>query len=189
MTDLTRIFVVALALACSACLEPGEPVYGASFTDAQFEVYDPSVGVFPSEVVLEDPNNPFALASPSGVESLFEIEANDENDVTAFYGWASWLARQPAGESQYFAAVNLHEIWEAGNAPQADLPVVRDMALAGYGNVLEVFPNAFIYDESVTFTIELATPAYFAIVELGGTPPPGWVVVNDANGIPRAVRQ
>ena len=184
-----RIVVATLALMSSACLEPGEPVYGASFTDAQFEVYDPSVGVYPSEAVLEDPNNPFALASPSSVESVFEIEAKDETNVTAFYAWASGLARQPSGEPQYFAAVNLHEIWEAGNAPQADLPVVREMAIAGYTNVLEEFPGAFIYDETLTFTIELATPAYFGIVELGGTPPAGWVIVNDANGIPRAVRQ
>lgn len=176
------------ALVGIGCIAPGDPVYGASFSEAPFEVFDPTAGIHPSRVVLEDPNNPFADAN-SGRDTRFDIEANDEDGVTAFYSWASWLAREPTGESQFYAAGNLQKIWEAGNAPQEDLPVVRDMAIAGYQTVLDDFPDAVTFDETGTIPFELLTPSYQGIVELGGRPTGGWVIVEDRDGIPRAVRQ
>lgn len=186
LSQFTMLSVCAVLGA--ACLDSGEAVYGESFTDAQFRVFDPSVGVHPSQAVLEDPANPFALVS-SGRDTRFEIEASDVYHVTAFYSWASWLAREPTGEAQFFAAANLQEIWESGHAPQQDLPVVREMAIAGYQSVLDNFPNAGVFDESGTSRFELLTPAYLGIVELGGEVEGGWIVVIDEAGIPRAVKR
>lgn len=187
-----KIALAALAalatVASTGCIEPGEPVYGESFTPQMFEVYDPMVGVFPSEAVLDDPNNPFAIVG-SGRDTRFQIEVADETNVRAFYSWASWLVREPTGESQFYAAANLAEIWFTGNASQKDLPVVREMAIAGFQTVLDDFPDAATFDETGTIRFELLTPSYVAITELGGTPEGGWVLVTDSAGIPRAVRQ
>ncbi len=190
MTKRTLIFALLVAMAGvgAGCIEPGEPVYGESLTDAPFEVYDPSVGVHPSEKVLEDPNNPFATTR-SGRETRFDIESYDENRVTAFYSWATWLATEPTGEHQFYAANNLKMIWESGNASQADLPLVRQMAIDGFQTVLDDFPDAVTYDVTGTITFELLTPSYQGIVDLGGTPTGGWVIIPDQQGIPRAVRQ
>lgn len=182
------VALLSASFALTGCIEPGDPVYGASFTDDQFVVYDPSVGVYPSELVLEDPNNMFSNAR-SGFETRFEIEANDENNVTAFYSWATWLATEPTGEHQFAAALNLDEIWRAGNASQADLPIVRQMAINGYQVMLDQFPDAAAFDVTGTTRFELATPAYQSIERLTGQPPDGWIIVEDDSGIPRAVRQ
>ena len=187
----TRFKYTALLLAASAlmgCVEPGDPVYGASFTTEQFKVYDASVGVYPSELVLEDPNNMFRT-NRSGRSTRFEIEANDETNVSAFYSWATWLATEPTGESQFFAAANLAEIWQAGNASQTDLLVIRQMAIDGFLSVLNNFPDAVVFDASGTTAFELLTPSYLSIIDLGGTPPVGWVILEDTQGRPRAVRQ
>lgn len=186
--NLLRIVIIFALTTLMGCIEPGDPIYGESFTDDQFEVYDPEAGVHPSQIVLEDPNNPFALTG-SGESTRFDIEANDENNVTAFYSWASWLARVPTGESQFFAAANLADIWRAGNAPQEDLPVVRDMAIRAFQTVLDDFPDAATFDVTGTIRFELLTPSYQAILDLGGTPTGGWVLIEDSQGIPRAVRQ
>lgn len=187
-TNANILFFFVMASLLVGCIDAGEPLYGESLTDEPFEVWDPTVGIHPSEAVLNDPNNPFALSS-SGRDTRFDIEAADENNVAAFYSWASWLAREPTGESQFYAAANLAEIWRAGNASQEDLPIVREMAINGYQTVLDDFPDAATFDATGTIRFELLTPSYQGIVELDGTPEGGWVIVNDAEGIPRAVKQ
>lgn len=189
MNTRHAISISLLAVLSMGCLEPGDPVYGESFPDDPFVVFDPTVGVFPYETVLEDPNNPFANVRAGDVESVFEIEANDPYHVTAFYVWATALARIPMGESQFYAAANLQEIWESGNASQEDLATIRQMAIDGYTQVLTAFPDAGTFDETGTIRFELLTPAYQGILALEGEPPAGWVVVTDNAGIPRAVKQ
>jgi hypothetical protein len=187
MARALSLLGLLVALALSACLEPGEFVYGDYLPEGPFEVFDRTEGIHPSEAVLEDPNNPFRLAS-SGKDTRFQIQASG-NPVASFYSWATWLVNEPTGEAQYFAALNLAEIWRTGLAVQRDLETVRQMAVEAYTTVLEEFPDAATFDVTGTIRYELVTPAYQAIVELGGTPPAGWVLVEDANGIVRAVRQ
>lgn len=183
------VSLVALlgAVALGACLEPGEFVYGDFLPEGPFEVFDASEGIHPSQAVLSDPNNPFRRAG-SGRDTRFQIQASG-NPVAAFYSWATWLANEATGESQYYVALNLGEIWRTGLAVQADLGTVREMAVEAYTAVLEQFPDAATYDATGTIRYELVTPAYQALIELGGTPPPGWVLVNGADGIVRAVKQ
>jgi hypothetical protein len=187
--NIQALVLIVVAAFSTACMEPGEPLYGESLTEAQFEVYDSAVGVYPSEKVLEDPNNPFADPRIlSGRATRFDLESNDDNRVTAFYSWATWLVAEPTGENQFYASNNLKIIWESGNAPQEDLPIVRDMAIAGFQALLDYFPDAVTFDETGTIPFELLTPAYQGIVDLGGTPEGGWIIIEDQQGIPRAVR-
>lgn len=183
------ISVIALlgALALGACLEPGEFVYGDFLPEGPFEVYHPSEGIYPSEKVMEDPNNPFLLTAP-GRDTRYFIQAGG-NPVAAFYSWATWLVNEPTGEAQYFVGLNLATIWRMGMAVQEDLETVRRMAVEAYTTVLDEFPDAATYDATGTIRYELVTPSYDGIIELGGTPPAGWVLVDGADGIVRAVRQ
>lgn len=188
MRTTSSLLLAALAaLLSTSCLPAGEPVYGASLSREPLVVFDPSVGVHPSQAVLEDPNNPFVLSS-SGRDTRFFLEANDTNNVTAFYSWATWLAREPNGESQFYAASNLAEIWLEGNASQEDLPVIRQMAIDGFQSVLDNFPDAVTFDETGKIPFELITPSYQGILEMGGQPLGNWTLIEDANGIPRAVK-
>ncbi len=189
---MTRHTIIALCALASftlvGCLDPGETVYGESFPDDTFlVVYDTSVGVHPSQAVLSDPNNPFRLAR-SGRDTRFEIEANDSHNVTAFYSWATWLATEPTGESQFYTASNLAEIWRAGDASQEDLALIRQMAIDGFQAVLDDFPDAATFDPTGNIRFELITPSYQGIIALGGTPEGSWYLINDSNGIPRAVQ-
>ena len=172
-------------LVLGGCSEPGDFIYGSSFSDAPFVVFDEEVGIHPSKIVLDDPNNPFALSS-SGGTTKWEIH-NSGNRVAAFYSWATWLVKQPTGEHQYYVAVSLHQIWSHGEAE--DLDAVREMAIGAYQSVLDNFPAAVSYDAQGKTFFELVTAAFNGIVELGGTPTGGWTLVQGSDGNLKAVRQ
>jgi hypothetical protein len=53
---------------------------------------------------------------------------------------------------------------------------------------LDCFPDSVRFDVTGTFSTRLATPAYREILELGGVPQGDWVLVDDSNGNPTAVR-
>ena len=179
--------LAAALLAASGCSEPGPFVYGSPLSEAPLQVFDESAGIHPSKAVLDDPNNPFARAS-SGPATKWDIQ-NTGNAVAAYYSWATWLANQPTGEHQYYAALNLGRIWSKGLARQEDLPRVRGMALAAFQSVLDHFPDAASWDATGTFSFELVTAAYLGILDLGGTPAGGWLLVQDPDGNHKAVRR
>lgn len=183
----TSAILLAALLAASGCSEPGPFVYGNPLSDAPLAVYDESAGIHPSKAVLDDPNNPFARAS-SGAGTKWDIQSTG-NHVAAYYSWATWLAREPTGEHQYYVALNLGKIWSQGLARQQDLPLVRGMALAAFQSVLDHFPDAVSWDATGTFSFELVTAAYLGILDLGGTPAGGWLLVQDPAGNPKAVRR
>ncbi len=178
---------LAAALLAAGCSEPGPFRYGSPLGEAPLRLFDESAGIHPSKAVLDDPGNPFARAS-SGPETKWAIESAG-HAVAAYYSWATWLANEPTGEHQYYVAVNLGRIWTRGLARQEDLPAVREMALAAYQSVLDHFPDAASWDATGTFSFELVTAAYRGILDLGGTPAGGWLLVQDPHGNQKAVRR
>ncbi len=171
----------------SACYDAAEYIYGDTLDGAALEVFSPTVGIFPDNPVMNDPNNPFADSVPSSTLK-WEIESYADN-VAAFYSWASVLAIEPTGEHQFYAALNLAQVYQNGQAVQDDLETVREMAIAAYQSVLDNFPDAESFDSTGTFSFDLVTPAYLAIVDLGAAPEGDWILVTAANGQPLAVQQ
>ncbi|MCK6546697.1 hypothetical protein L6R52_12675 [Myxococcota bacterium] len=173
-----------MGLGCEA--EAPRYRFGENLGELRFELYDDTVGIHPSKSVLEDPNNPFRHW-PVGDATKFAIESSG-GDVAAFYVWATLLARSPYGELQFYAAKELAEIYGSAQAPEEDLPMVREMAIAGYQAMLDYFPDAVTYDVTGTTAYELATPAFLAIQSLGGAVTGGWVLVTKPDGATVAVR-
>ncbi len=186
MKNISTLVALLIVLTFNACSNSGELVYGSTFSDAPLTVFDNNEGIHPSKSVLNDPNNLFARAS-SGALTKWNIQSSGKR-VAAFYSWATWLAHEPTGEHQYYVALNLAGIWSNGEARQEDLPRVRQMAIDAYQSVLDNFLDAATYDITGTFSFELLTPAFNAILELGGTPTGGWVLVQGPDGNPKAVR-
>lgn len=178
--------VAALSATMAGCYEEGEFVYGEQVEERPLALYSAQIGVFPDRSVLDDPNNPFRDSWPTAT-SKWEIESAAGN-VVAFYSWATVLAYEPTGEAQYYTALNLEQIYKNGQAEQADLKAVQELAVAAYQSVLDNFPEAQSFDASGTVAFDLVTPSYLAIVALGATPSGDWVLVDTPSGQPRAVR-
>jgi hypothetical protein len=176
----------ALALAATACSSDATFFYGESIAGKKLALYDPSEGIYPSNTALADPNNPFAHSS-MGDQTKWNVQSSGEL-VAAFYAWATVNARQPYGESQYYVAFNLKGVYTTGAAEVDDLPAIRAQAIRAYQTVLDVFPDAVTYDATGTHTFDLATPSYQAILDLGGKVQGGWILLQTADGQPRAVK-
>lgn len=173
MKQLTTLFVCGLLL-CLGCVD-APPYYYAEIVGGQtFVPINETIGAYPDDSVIGDSANPFAHATP-GLETRWDIESYGD-PVAAFYSWATLLVREPTGENQFYAALNLQRIYQVGRADEADLSAVRDLAIAGYTALLESFPESVTYDATGTIAFNLATPAYQGIVELGGVPR-GWTLV------------
>jgi hypothetical protein len=180
--------VALLALAVVACDAEPAPAwrFGVNITGLHFELYDDSEGIHPSDVVLDNPRNPFRDTF-IGEEAKWEILSEGGN-AGGFYAWATLLARDPTGENQFYAAVKLAHIYAAGEAPEGQRETVRLMAIAAFQSVLDNFPDSVTYDATGTIPSRLATPAYLAIEELGGRPAGGWVLVATPAGGQEAVQ-
>lgn len=177
---------LGLALGAAGCSSDAEFYYGESLAGLKLVLSDPDEGIYPSPAALLDPNNPFA-GSAMGDQTKWDVQSSGE-PVAAFYAWATVNARQPYGESQYYVAFNLKATYEAGAAAVDDLPMIRAQAIRAFQAVLDYFPGAETYDASGTITYELMTPSYQAILNLGGKVQGGWVLLQTANGQPRAVK-
>ncbi len=178
--------LLAAAVGIFGCYEPASYVYGESLDGLTLQLHSPDVGIHPDNSVLEDPNNPFAHATP-GVETKWKIQSSSAH-VAAFYSWATLLAREPGGEAQFYVGTNLLAVYQNGEASQQELPRVREQAIRAYQSVLDNFPDAVTYDATGTIAYDLVTPAYKGIVELGGTVQGGWVLMKTSNGQDRAVK-
>jgi len=175
--------LVVLAVACG---DTQEYRFGFNTTGIQFELFSETEGIHPSEVTLSNPHNPFREFI-IGEDTKFEI-LDDGGNAGAFYAWATVLAGQPTGENQYYTATKLRDIFLANEVPEEDRGVVRQMAIEGFQRVLDCFPNSVFFDTTGTFSRRLATLAYFEILQLGGAPQGDWILVEDTNGNPTAVR-
>ena len=149
-------------------------------------MFNTSEGIHPSRVTLENPRNPFREYA-IGEDTKFEL-LDDGGNAGAFYAWATLLATIPIGENQFYAATKLRDIYEANEVVGEDREIVRQMAIDGFQAVLDCFPDDVFFDTTGTFPRRLATPAFGAILELGGAPQGDWVGTLDVNGNPIAVR-
>jgi hypothetical protein len=186
--------LLAVATLGSGCgnVDPAQWRFGENITGLQFEIFDKDEGIFPSTVVLLNPRNPF-VGKPIGEETRFQI-LTDGGNTGAFYCWATLLATDnnidnvENGKRQFYAATSLRNIHDAKEVEERLLPAVKDMAIRGFQSVLDNFPDSLIFDATGTIAFRLATPAYKAIIELGGKPPLGWVLVTAADGSEQAVQ-
>ena len=175
--------LVVLAVACG---DTEEYRFGFNTTGIQFELFNETEGIHPSEVTLDNPRNPFREFI-IGEDTKFEI-LDDGGNAAGFYAWATLLANVPIGENQYYTATKLRDIFLANEVPQQDQQIVRQMAIDGFQRVLDCFPDSVFFDVTGTFSRRLATLAYFEILDLGGAPQGDWVLAQDANGNPTAIR-
>ncbi|MFT7623929.1 MAG: hypothetical protein ACI9WU_003115 [Myxococcota bacterium] len=183
---LAAMLVLLMTLPLCGCPEKAEFWDGEPLDDVRLVLFTTDLGVHPSTAVLSDPNNPFRLGVPNE-ETKWQL-LDFANNSAAFYGWATILAILPHGEAQYYAASRLHAIYNAEELSPAEQPFVRDMAIAGYQALLDYFPNAVSFDPTGTWSFDLATPAYQGIVDLGGSPTGGWVLLATPDGQPVAVK-
>ena len=171
-------FPLLVLLASTGCVEAPEYVYGESLGTLEFHLYSPDMGVWPDASVLQDPNNPFQ----EGLGRETKWDVNDDGPVAAFYGWATVLAGESTGEHQFYAASSAHLIYDVRLADTEDLVYVRDIAIRGYQNVLDFWPDAVTYSADLRNTYPLAPQAFLGIEALGGTVQGGWVYVEDSDG-------
>lgn len=180
----SRRLVLALAVvaALASCGEPAQWRFGENVTALRFRPTGPTEGVYPDRSVLLDPENPFHVY-PLGPTTKWDLMSGGAN-VAAFYAFATALANEPIGENQFYAAKNLAELAQA-NALQdgVDAGTVLTQAIAGYQAVLTHFPDSRSYDATGTQSFRLATPAYQAIVALGGRVEGNWVLVTTPDGV------
>lgn len=188
MNELTCATVMALALVAGACdTDPPEPRFGVDVLGLVYDVTDDKEGVYPNDAVLGNPDNPFRFTAIS-IEARFAL-LGEGTAVASFYAWATQLAREPTGESQFFAALSLERIYQAGAiTDESELDTVRLMAIAGGQSVLDNFPDGVTFDETGTVPSRLATPAYLLIERLGGQVQGDWVLVSTPDGGQQAVR-
>lgn len=178
MKRLFTLIVLASAL-LAACAADGAPWVGEGLPAAPLVLVSPTEGVHPDRSVLDDPANPFVDGELTNA-TIWQLQSNG-GAVAAFYAWATANARGATGERQYYAALDLKTIHERGLTADADLLLVRDVAIGGFQAVLSYFPKAVTWDASGTIAYELATPSVLAILELGGTVD-GWVLVTTPDG-------
>jgi len=182
-----KCLFVGLALLAAACGGDNEQYrFGFNTTGIQFELFNETEGIYPSEVTLDNPRNPFREFA-IGEDTKFDI-LDDGGNAAAFYAWATVLANQPTGENQFYTATKLRDIFLANEVPQQDRQIVRQMAIEGFQRVLDCFPDSVFFDVTGTFSRRLATLAFIEILELGGAPEGDWILVEDSNGNPTAVR-
>ena len=177
---------LGLVVLAAACGEAPEYRFGQNITGIQFELFDATEGVHPSKVTLDNPRNPFREFN-IGEKTKFDI-LTDGGNAGAFYAWATLLANIPIGENQFYAALKLRQIFESNEVAPEDREIVRQMAIDGFQAILDCFPDDVFFDVTGTFYRRLATPAFLGITDLGGTPQGDWVLAEDSNGSPTAVR-
>ncbi|HSN85075.1 MAG TPA: hypothetical protein VLS88_21020 [Polyangiales bacterium] len=170
-----------------ACGDDPEFRFGQNITGIEFELFDPTEGVHPSKVTLQNPRNPFRDIVISDAVK-FDILANGGN-AGAFYAWASLLATIPIGENQFGVATKLRDIYLANEvANPEDRETVRLMAIDAFQAILDCFPDQLLFDATGTFGLKLATLAFTNIIDLRGVPQGDWVLVTNSRGEPEAVR-
>lgn len=185
---LTSILAGASVMLLPGCAEePAQYRFGQNVTARLLGPLSPGEGIHPDRSVLADPAHPFGGEPVSAAVRWQLLPAGAP--VAAFYAFATALVYEPTGEHQYYTAQALAQVAGTGAvAPGVDVAAVRERAIDAYRSVLEQFPDAISYDATGTYAYGLATPAYQAIVALGGTPPAGWVLVATPDGGAQAVR-
>ena len=176
--NATRLLFAVPALWLSGCfVDGGEYRFGEDLTSLEFQFFDEDEGVFPSNVTLLNPNNPFTQSSIR-IETAFEIYF-DTGGPAGFYAWATVLTGQPEGQWQWYTALSLVNVLETQNLSPGDQDRVRELAINAFQSVLDNFPDSETFDNTGEGLFRLVPSSYFGIIELGGTPLGDWVVVQE----------
>lgn len=183
---LTKGLCLPLVVLLASCGDEPVPRFGFNTSGIQFEVFNTTEGIHPSDVTLDNPRNPFRQFA-IGDDTKFEILDGGGN-AGAFYAWATVLANIPIGENQYFAAVKLRDIYRANEVPPEQRETVRLMAINAFQAVLDCFPDSLLFDVSGEISLRLSTLAFVEITELNGVVQGDWELVTDSRGNPTAVR-
>ena len=131
---VSTIVLLVSALAVAGCDGERGPEDGVVInnivlpTDVVLNLACENVGIHPETCVLDDPENPFNSIppGPGGAKARF-------------YLWATALARRPSGENQFYAALALHELFDANSNVLDQDELVREQALKAYRSVLDNF--------------------------------------------------
>jgi hypothetical protein len=179
------LLLAGLAGGCTE--EPGDYRFGFNVTGIEFTFFDEDEGIFPSDVTLTNPNNPFRFTGVAP-DTKFELLAQGGN-AGGFYAMATVLASIPTGEHQFFTAVKLHDMAVSGELaddPEVECRVTR-MAARAYQTVLDEFPDAVSFLQDAT-PFYLAPLAYGGIQDLGLPVQGDWVLATDDDGNEVVVR-
>ena len=172
------MFILVYSLLGCQPPEPAEFVYGFDMSTLEINLLSPHMGVHPSTVVLDDPNNPFT-GRPL-LEDKWTIEDTGYPAVR-FYGWATQLAVEPIGENQFYTAKALDDCYRLNCVPSDQLYYVWQLAIDAYQAQLDHFPGSVGYLADGVTSFPFAPLAYSAIEALGGTVD-GWIMVEDEEG-------
>jgi hypothetical protein len=207
MHRLCATFAPLLLALAAGCAPKAEALAPVDLTALRFKPTSPTEGIFPDVSVVNDPQNPFANVSFYSIDAVhnpaaLQFKLNESaaagptsptySPAARFYIWATILARaspEGDGEAQHYAAASLDPTIPERVANASDLPLVKEMAIAAFSEVLTQFPTAVTFDQSGTIKYELLTPSLQGILDLGGQPPSGWIMITDNMGIKRAVKQ
>ena len=175
----------ALVFSLWGCIEqPAEYQYGVPLQDITFHVYHLEEGIYPSQVVLDNPNNPFERTEG---EIKWDIESH-ANPAARFYSWATNLAFEATGEHQFYTAEALSALYRLEEVPRAEMYYVWQMAIDAYQSILDNFPQSVSYTEAQV-SFPLAPLAYDGILNLGGEVQGGWTTITDADGTTILIQQ
>ncbi len=182
--SLAAAVLAGCSLGCE--LEPQQYRFGENISGLQYEFFDEDEGVHPSQVVLLNERNPFR-ESGVGFDTKFSILGSGIN-AGAFYAWATLLANEPNGEHQFYTAVKARDIYDANEVQGEDQEKIRMIAVRGFQTVLDDFPDAVTFDVTGKIAFRLATPSFLALLELNEIPQGDWILVQDPQGNPVAVK-
>lgn len=144
---------------------------------------DKNEGVYPCKAVLDNDNNPYKNVLMSNLK--WSIQSTTGNFAAKYYSWATCLAQDPNGESQYYTAMNLKDIANKMSTETSKDSTFKDStqkrAVRAYYSVLVNFPDARGYDITGKISWSLLPMCVAAIKQLGGNPSP-YVNVKTAGG-------
>lgn len=167
--NIALTLTLALTLPLAACVDEAATWRdGDDLTSLRFSPYTADVGVYPDTSILDDPNNPFAGAIDPNGELKWDI--NDSGCDRAVYSWATVLALQPTGEHQYYTAGCMKALYDGGRVADEDLYMVWLLAVRGYDQILQEFPDSVTFDATGTIAYPLAPLALQALEDLGAVP-------------------
>lgn len=182
-----KAMIAALVLGLgSGCQELPDPtyLYGEQLGGLRFVVIDLDQGVYPNTSITRHPDNPFRR----GISLESKFAAQEVGAIPAFYAWAQALVQEPTGEHQFFAAAAARDIYLSERADPEDLVYARSIAVRGFQNCLTEFSDSTAtFDITGNLRFDLLAQAIDGIVALGGRVPPGWNVVESADGTRVAV--
>ena len=147
--------------------EPGTWRTGEDLRSLRFVPYTEDVGVYPDQSILDDPRNPFVDGFDPNGDLKWQI--HDSGCDRGAYSWATALALQPTGEHQFYTASCLQTLYDAGRVEDEDLYLVWTLAVRGYEQVLESFPDSVTYDYTGTIAYPLAPLAEAGLASLGAS--------------------